>query len=215
MAFYQIIHKDEGVYDNLGDAEEELGQYEPHWRVVQVVELAGCDGERINPVIRPERHEDRPTVVYTEGDRVAVKLSGDRQWYMGSVVNAKKMWVAMDCGGIADENNILDVQRVEPGESADPQPAPTARSNAVAEAGVALQKAVDAALATDDDVERPAHYRQGSVECIDAIRAQLTPEEFRGYCKGNVAKYVWRERMKEGDKAIKKARWYLNQMLRG
>lgn len=75
--------------------------------------------------------------------------------------------------------------------------------------------AVDLALATDDDVERPAHYRQGGVECIDAIRAQLTPEEFRGYCKGNVAKYVWRERMKEGDKAIKKARWYLNQMLKG
>jgi hypothetical protein len=31
--------------------------------------------------------------------------------------------------------------------------------------------AVDLALATDDDVERPAHYRQGGVECIDAIRA--------------------------------------------
>lgn len=152
---------------------------------------------------------------YTEGDRVAVKLSGDRQWYMGSVINAKKMWVDMDCGGIAGENNILEVRRVEPGESADPQPAPTARSNAVAEVGVALKKAVDAAMATDDDVERPAHYRQGGVECIDAIRAQLTPEEFRGYCKGNVAKYVWRERMKEGDKAIKKARWYLNQMLKG
>lgn len=75
--------------------------------------------------------------------------------------------------------------------------------------------AVDLALATDDDVERPAHYRQGEIECIDAIRAQLTPEEFRGYCKGNVAKYVWRERMKEGDKALKKARWYLSQMLKG
>ena len=50
-----------------------------------------------------------------------------------------------------------------------------------------------------DNVNKPAHYRQGEIECIDAIRAALTPEEFRGYCKGNVLKYVWRERHKGGD----------------
>ena len=30
----------------------------------------------------------------------------------------------------------------------------------------------------------PSHY-QGEVECIDALRAALTREEFRGYCKGS------------------------------
>src|SRR5690606_10576655 len=32
-----------------------------------------------------------------------------------------------------------------------------------------------------DNVNKPAHYRQGEIECIDAIRAALTPEEFRGH----------------------------------
>jgi hypothetical protein len=43
------------------------------------------------------------------------------------------------------------------------------------------------------------HYRQGDIECIDAIRAALTDEEWRGFCKGNVLKYVWREKHKGGD----------------
>lgn len=72
--------------------------------------------------------------------------------------------------------------------------------------------AADIAAASDDDVERPAHYRQGDIECIDAIRAALTPEEFRGYCKGNVLKYTWRERTKGGDQSLAKASWYLRKL---
>lgn len=66
-----------------------------------------------------------------------------------------------------------------------------------------------------DDINHPAHYASGKVECIDAIEAALTPEEYRGYLKGNIIKYTWRERTKEGDKAMGKARWYLNRMLDG
>ena len=64
-----------------------------------------------------------------------------------------------------------------------------------------------------DMVNRPLHYTSGTVECIDAIESALTPEEFRGYCKGNVIKYVFRERMKGGDQDLKKARWYLDALL--
>ena len=64
-----------------------------------------------------------------------------------------------------------------------------------------------------DNVNKPAHYRQGDIEAIDAIRAALTPEEFRGYCKGNVLKYVWRERHKGGTESLKKARWYLDRLV--
>jgi len=63
-----------------------------------------------------------------------------------------------------------------------------------------------------DNVNHPPHYTAGSVECIDAIRAALTPEEFRGYCKGNVLKYTWRERHKGGDESLAKAQWYLKQL---
>lgn len=64
-----------------------------------------------------------------------------------------------------------------------------------------------------DPVNQPEHYRQGEIECIDAIEAALTPEEFRGYCKGNVLKYVWRERHKGGAESLKKADWYLRWLL--
>lgn len=64
-----------------------------------------------------------------------------------------------------------------------------------------------------DPVNHPPHYA-GEIECIDAIRAALTPEEFRGFCKGNVLKYVWRERRKGRDEDLKKARWYLDAALR-
>ena len=63
------------------------------------------------------------------------------------------------------------------------------------------------------DPINPSHYKQGSVECIAAIEAALTPEEFRGYCKGNVIKYVWREREKGQDESLSKANWYINKVL--
>ena len=64
-----------------------------------------------------------------------------------------------------------------------------------------------------DNVNHPPHYNQQSIECIDAIEAQMTPEEFRGYLKGNVVKYLWRERKKGGKESLKKAKWYLNKLI--
>ena len=72
---------------------------------------------------------------------------------------------------------------------------------------------VDHNLHFFDPVENPMHYAAGSVECIDAIEAQLTTEEFRGYLKGNVAKYMWRERHKGGIESLKKAKWYLSRLI--
>jgi hypothetical protein len=60
-----------------------------------------------------------------------------------------------------------------------------------------------------DPVNHPSHYTAGSIECIAAIRAALSPDEFRGYCKGNAIKYIWRERYKGQDESILKAIWYL------
>ncbi len=64
-----------------------------------------------------------------------------------------------------------------------------------------------------DLVNHPDHYNQSEIECIDAIQAALTPDEFRGYCKGNVLKYVWRERHKGNAQSLKKARWYLDRLI--
>lgn len=63
-----------------------------------------------------------------------------------------------------------------------------------------------------DPVNHPAHYTQGGIECIDAIRAALTEEEFRGFCKGNLIKYAWRERHKGGDESLRKGEFYSRQL---
>lgn len=66
-----------------------------------------------------------------------------------------------------------------------------------------------------DMVNEPLHYKQGEVECIDGIKSALTEEEWRGYCKGNAIKYIWRERHKGQGESLAKAQWYLNKLGEG
>lgn len=47
-----------------------------------------------------------------------------------------------------------------------------------------------------DAVHHPSHY-VGKIEVIDFIRDKLTSEEFKGYCKGNILKYVARHGKKQ------------------
>lgn len=63
-----------------------------------------------------------------------------------------------------------------------------------------------------DNINHPAHYTQGGVECIDAIEA-ATGDGFAGYCAGNVIKYLFRYRHKGGAEDLKKARWYLDRLI--
>lgn len=65
-----------------------------------------------------------------------------------------------------------------------------------------------------DPVERPSHYTAGEIECIDAIRAATTQEEFEGFLRGNVLKYLWRCNLKSNKtEDLNKARWYLNRLI--
>lgn len=66
-----------------------------------------------------------------------------------------------------------------------------------------------------DMVHNPSHYNVGKIECIHAIEAALSTDEFRGYCKGNVLKYLWRERHKGGTVDLQKALWYLQEISKG
>lgn len=65
----------------------------------------------------------------------------------------------------------------------------------------------------EDLVNHPPHYNQGDVECIDAIRAMLSHEEYIGYLRGNSLKYRWRFRFKNGVEDLKKAEWYEERLL--
>lgn len=64
------------------------------------------------------------------------------------------------------------------------------------------------------DPINPDHYKGKDVECIDAIKASMSSDEFLGYLRGNVMKYTWRMRQK-GDPAenAHKAAWYLNRLI--
>jgi len=64
-----------------------------------------------------------------------------------------------------------------------------------------------------NDAINPAHYQSGDIECIDAIKASMLTDEFLGYLKGNLQKYVWRYRQKGGVEDLRKARWYLDRLI--
>lgn len=64
-----------------------------------------------------------------------------------------------------------------------------------------------------DAVNSPKHYADSTIECIDAIEASMSREEFQGYLKGNVQKYVWRYRHKGGVEDLKKSQWYANRLI--
>tara|TARA_S200002703_G_scaffold2650_1_gene4082 strand:- start:1300 stop:1542 length:243 start_codon:yes stop_codon:yes gene_type:complete len=63
-----------------------------------------------------------------------------------------------------------------------------------------------------DNVNKPSHYNQAGIECIDAIQA-ATGGGFEHYLQGNIMKYLWRYRYKNGIEDLKKAQWYLNKLI--
>ena len=65
-----------------------------------------------------------------------------------------------------------------------------------------------------DPVNRPSHYTEGGIECIDAIKASMSTESFLGFLKGNVQKYMWRYEKKVAPvEDLKKAQWYLSKLI--
>lgn len=65
----------------------------------------------------------------------------------------------------------------------------------------------------NDMVNQPPHYNAGKVECIEAIEASMSNEEFIGYLKGNAFKYLWRYRYKQNAVAdLEKSNWYLARL---
>ena len=67
-----------------------------------------------------------------------------------------------------------------------------------------------------DEINNPAHYNTGSMETIDLIQEGMSYEEFLGYLKGNILKYVCRYRHKNKEDPVKdlmKAKWYIEKLI--
>ena len=63
-----------------------------------------------------------------------------------------------------------------------------------------------------DNVNNPSHYNQAGIECLDAIAA-ATDDGYEYYLQGNIIKYLWRYRYKNGVEDLKKAQFYLNKLI--
>lgn len=65
-----------------------------------------------------------------------------------------------------------------------------------------------------DAVNKPAHYTQGDIECIDAMKSTATRDEFRGYLRLAAIKYLWRCNEKGATvQDLRKARWYIDRLI--
>lgn len=69
-------------------------------------------------------------------------------------------------------------------------------------------------LRANDTVSHPKHYQSDikckcgeSIECIDLTR-------HLGFNEGNIIKYVWRYKDKNGIEDLKKAQWYLTDLIK-
>lgn len=64
-------------------------------------------------------------------------------------------------------------------------------------------------------VNHPFHYTSGDVECIDAIDSATTGlEGYQAVYVAQIMKYIWRFKRKNGVEDLKKARWYLDRLIR-
>ena len=67
----------------------------------------------------------------------------------------------------------------------------------------------------EHQVNSPDYYNVGNIETIDLIKASLSQNEFRGYLKGNIFKYLNRHMHKGMPvKDLMKAEWYLKRLIK-
>lgn len=65
-----------------------------------------------------------------------------------------------------------------------------------------------------DNVSHPAHYCQGGIECIDAIKAATVGKTgIEAFCVGNAIKYLFRYETKNRIEDVRKAAWYVNRLI--
>tara|TARA_R100000963_G_C4638025_1_gene101887 strand:- start:1406 stop:1675 length:270 start_codon:yes stop_codon:yes gene_type:complete len=70
-------------------------------------------------------------------------------------------------------------------------------------------------MAGKDDINSPDHYKVGGLESIFIMEKKLTHEEFIGFLKGQVIKYITRGGHKDDDlKDFKKCQYYLNKLVK-
>lgn len=66
-----------------------------------------------------------------------------------------------------------------------------------------------------DMVNHPSHYTQGGIECIDCIKSAIVGKVgIEAFCAGNAIKYLFRYEEKNGIEDVKKAKWYIDRLIK-
>lgn len=65
----------------------------------------------------------------------------------------------------------------------------------------------------NDDPINPNHYKRYKLEMIDNMQNSMTHDEFIGWLKGNIMKYISRFQDKNGVTDLEKAQWYLTKLV--
>ena len=76
-----------------------------------------------------------------------------------------------------------------------------------------ILEAITKPAAAADVVNSPEHYNMLDIEAINLIEMSMTKEEFLGYLKGNVLKYIIRYKHKgKAGEDLDKGKWYLDRL---
>ena len=68
-------------------------------------------------------------------------------------------------------------------------------------------------MSQNSNVDHPAYYNRGNIECIDAMIAAFGKAEVAVFCKINAFKYLWRAENKGKYKEdMEKAAWYISKV---
>jgi hypothetical protein len=81
---------------------------------------------------------------------------------------------------------------------------------------VEVKEQVDPSPNFDEHIHiNPKHYKNGKVECIDAIESAVVGKVgIEATCVSNIIKYLWRYEDKNGIVDVKKAKWYLDKLIK-
>ena len=61
---------------------------------------------------------------------------------------------------------------------------------------------------SNDSVNRPKHYTNGTIDVLDFILDQNLP-----YLEGNIIKYICRHKMKNGLEDVQKAEFFVKKLI--
>jgi len=152
---------------------------------------------------------------YAKGDKVWVKCevvepceslikvtpSGRDNWFWAGREQCRPVEPPVVKDSLTNEPNCPEI----PDSSGDPMRWEPTKDE--------IEYAMDRCGVPTSDPINPSHYKQGSIECIEAIKSALG-DGFPDYLRGNVMKYIWRYKEKGGVDDLRKSAWYLDRLFK-